>query len=29
MLWFNDEISEALDYVEEIKLMGLDKENDQ
>ena len=26
MLWFNNEISEALDYVEEIELMGLDKD---
>jgi len=27
MLWFNDEVNEALDYANEMELMGLDKEN--
>jgi len=27
MLWLNDEVNEALDYANEMELMGLDKEN--
>jgi hypothetical protein len=26
MLWLNDEINEALDYADEMELMGLDTE---
>jgi hypothetical protein len=26
MLWLNDEINEALDYADEMELMGLDAE---
>jgi len=28
MLFINTEVSEALDYAEEMELMGLDKENE-
>jgi len=27
MLWLNDEANEALDYANEMELMGLDKDN--